>query len=40
MADLVNNFEARGCSKIEIPEHYGISRSWGYRLFAEDRPPD
>jgi DNA invertase Pin-like site-specific DNA recombinase len=37
IADLVNDFEAPGCSKTEIAEHYGISRSSVYRLYAENR---
>jgi DNA invertase Pin-like site-specific DNA recombinase len=37
IADLLNDFEAPGCSKTEIAEHYGISRSSVYRLYAENR---
>jgi DNA invertase Pin-like site-specific DNA recombinase len=37
IADLVNDFEAPGCSKTEIAEHYGISRSSVYRLYAKNR---
>jgi DNA invertase Pin-like site-specific DNA recombinase len=33
--DLIRDFEAPGCSKTEIAEHYGISRSSVYRLYAE-----
>jgi transposase len=36
--DLINAFKAPGCSKPEIAEHYGISRSSVYRLYAETRP--
>lgn len=35
--DLIRDFEAPGCSKTEIAEHYGISRSSVYRLYAESR---
>ncbi|MGE4492800.1 MAG: recombinase family protein [Syntrophotalea sp.] len=35
--DLIRDFEAPGCSKTEIAEHYGISRSSVYRLYAENR---
>ncbi len=35
--DLIRDFEAPGCSKTEIAEHYGISRSSVYRLYAEHR---
>lgn len=35
--DLVKDFEAPGCSKSEIAEHYGICRSSVYRLYAEHR---
>ena len=35
--DLVRDYEAPGCSKKEIAEHYGISRSSVYRLYAENR---
>jgi DNA invertase Pin-like site-specific DNA recombinase len=34
---LVREFEAPGCSKAEIAEHYGITRSSVYRLYAENR---
>jgi DNA invertase Pin-like site-specific DNA recombinase len=37
LADLLNDFEAPGCSKTEIAEHYGISRSSVYRLYAKNR---
>jgi DNA invertase Pin-like site-specific DNA recombinase len=35
--ELIRAFEAPGCSKTEIAEHYGISRSSVYRLFVENR---
>ena len=35
IAQLVEDFEAPGCSKTEIAEHYGISRSSVYRLYQE-----
>jgi DNA invertase Pin-like site-specific DNA recombinase len=35
--DLIRDFEAPGCSKANIAEHYGISRSSVYRLYAENR---
>ncbi len=35
--DLVRDYEAPGCSKKEIAQHYGISRSSVYRLYAENR---
>ena len=37
LADLIKDFDAPGCSKTEIAEHYGISRSSVYRLYAENR---
>jgi hypothetical protein len=37
IVDLTRDFKAPGCSKTEIAEHYGISRSSGYRLYAEIR---
>ncbi len=37
IADLIRDFEAPGCSKTEIAEHYGISRSSVYRLYSENR---
>jgi DNA invertase Pin-like site-specific DNA recombinase len=37
ITDLIRDFEAPGCSKTEIAEHYGISRSSVYRLYAENR---
>jgi DNA invertase Pin-like site-specific DNA recombinase len=36
--DLIKDFEAPGCSKKEIADHYGIARSTVYRLYAENRP--
>jgi DNA invertase Pin-like site-specific DNA recombinase len=38
ISELARDFEAPGCSKTEIAEHYGISRSSVYRLYAENRP--
>jgi DNA invertase Pin-like site-specific DNA recombinase len=35
--ELVRDYEEPGCSKKEIAEHYGISRSSVYRLYAENR---
>jgi DNA invertase Pin-like site-specific DNA recombinase len=35
--DLIRDYEEPGCSKKEIAEHYGISRSSVYRLYAENR---
>jgi hypothetical protein len=32
LGKLVRDFEAPGCSKVEIAEHYGISRSSVYRV--------
>ncbi|WP_367401601.1 helix-turn-helix domain-containing protein [Geoalkalibacter halelectricus] len=37
IADLIRDFEAPGCSKTEIAEHYGISRPSVYRLYSEYR---
>ncbi|MDO3379465.1 recombinase family protein [Geoalkalibacter halelectricus] len=37
---LIRDFEAPGCSKTEIAEHYGISRSSVYRLYAENGQKD
>ena len=36
---LIRDFEAPGCSKTVIAEHYGISRSSVYRLYSENRHP-
>lgn len=36
IAGLTNDYETPGCSKTEIAEHYGISRSSAYRLYAEN----
>lgn len=36
---LIRDFEAPGCSKTVIAEHYGISRSSVYRLYSENRQP-
>lgn len=38
VAELIRDFDGSGCSKTEIAEHYGISRSSVYRLYAENRP--
>ena len=38
VAELIRDFEAPGCSKTEIAEHFGNSRSSVYRLCAENRP--
>jgi len=35
--ELVRDFEEPGCSKTEIAEHYGISRSSVYRIYMENR---
>lgn len=35
--ELIRDFEAPGCSKTEIAEHYGIARTSVYRLYAENR---
>ncbi|WP_432821827.1 helix-turn-helix domain-containing protein [Trichloromonas sp.] len=37
LAELLRDFEAPGCSKTEIAEHYGISRSSVYRLYVVSR---
>lgn len=37
LVQLVNDYETPGCSKAEIAEHYGISRSSVYRLYADHR---
>jgi DNA invertase Pin-like site-specific DNA recombinase len=37
LAQLVEDYETPGCSKTEIAEHYGISRSSVYRLYADHR---
>ena len=36
LQQLINDFEAPGCSKTEIAQHYGISRSSVYRLYSEN----
>jgi transposase len=36
ISELIRDFEAPGCSKADIAEHYGISRSSVYRLYAEN----
>ena len=38
--DLIKDFEAPGCSKVDIAEHYGISRASVYRLYKENRQQD
>jgi len=35
LAQLIDDYETPGCSKTEIAEHYGISRSSVYRLYAD-----
>ena len=35
--ELIKDFEAPGCSKSEIAEHYGISRASVYRLYRLNR---
>jgi len=37
LGQLVEDFEAPGCSKTEIAVHYGISRSSVYRLYSQNR---
>ncbi len=37
LANLIRDFEAPGCSKTEIAEHYGLSRSSVYRLYSVNR---
>lgn len=37
LVDLIRDFEAPGCSKTEIAEHYGLSRSSVYRLYSVNR---
>lgn len=37
LTQLVDDYETPGCSKTEIAEHYGISRSSVYRLYADHR---
>lgn len=37
LADLIRDFKAPGCSKTEIAEHYGLSRSSVYRLYSVNR---
>jgi len=37
LTQLIDDYEKPGCSKTEIAEHYGISRSSVYRLYAESR---
>ena len=34
---LIRDFEAPGCSKTVIAEHYGISRASVYKLYSENR---
>ena len=36
ISELIRDFEAPGCSKADIAEHHGISRSSVYRLYAEN----
>ena len=40
ISELIRDFEAPGCSKADIAEHYAISRSSGYRLYAENCQKD
>jgi len=35
--ELIKDFEAPGCRKNEIAEHYGISRASAYRLYRLNR---
>ena len=37
LRELVEDYEAPGCSKTEIAEHYGISRASVYRLYRMNR---
>ena len=37
VCDLLKDYETPGCSKREIAEHYGISKSSVYRLYYENR---
>ena len=37
LKELVRDFDAPGCSKSEIAEHYGISRASVYRLYRLNR---
>ena len=39
LRELVEDYEAPGCSKTEIAEHYGISRASVYRLYRMNRHP-
>jgi DNA invertase Pin-like site-specific DNA recombinase len=36
LQELIRDYETPGCSKREIAEHYGISKSSVYRLYAEN----
>lgn len=36
ISQLINDYEAPGCSKTEIADHYGISRSSVYRIYSEN----
>jgi len=36
LQELIRDYETSGCSKREIAEHYGISKSSVYRLYAEN----
>jgi DNA invertase Pin-like site-specific DNA recombinase len=36
ITQLINDYEAPGCSKMEIADHYGISRSSVYRIYSEN----
>ncbi|MBW6510337.1 MAG: recombinase family protein [Desulfuromonadales bacterium] len=36
ISQLINDYEASGCSKTEIADHYGISRSSVYRIYSEN----
>jgi len=36
ISQLINDYEAPGCSKMEIADHYGISRSSVYRIYSSE----
>jgi DNA invertase Pin-like site-specific DNA recombinase len=40
ISELIRDFEAPGCSKADIAEHYGISRSSVYRIYTENCQKD
>jgi hypothetical protein len=39
ISQSINDYEAPGCSKMEVTDPYGISRSSAYRIYSENCQP-